>query len=302
MAAGNYAEACPKLAASQKLDPGAGTLMNLATCYEKNGQIASAWAAFKEVVPAARASGHTDWETAARTRADELQPQLPYLTVVVPKESQVSGLALSRDGRDLEPAEWGTRLPIDPGTHAVRATAPGKKAWSTDVTVAGAAAAVSVTVPQLADDAGAAPTPAASSTANAPPGAEASERSDGSTQRIVGLALGGAGVVALGVGAIFGLGAKSKYDDALKHCNGAHQCDAQGLSLDDDAKSAGTASTIGFVAGAHLLAGGAVLYLTAPSSPPEKPTAGRAPHRRTRVLDVSFNGPGIAGIRMGGEW
>src|SRR5215207_9774287 len=99
MTEGKLGEACPKLAASQKLDPGAGTLMNLATCYEKNGQLASAWATFKEAAAASRASGHADWEQAARGRADKLEPELARIVVVVSKEAQAPGLVVERDGR-----------------------------------------------------------------------------------------------------------------------------------------------------------------------------------------------------------
>ena len=74
MNAGKFAEACPKFAESERLDPGAGTLLNLANCYEKGGQTASAWVTFKDAAAAADVKHRTDWSQRARERATALEP------------------------------------------------------------------------------------------------------------------------------------------------------------------------------------------------------------------------------------
>lgn len=264
MVDGKYAEACPKLAASQRLDPGAGTLMNLATCYEKNGQLASAWATFKEAAAAARQSGHGEWETAARDRAANLEPTLSRLTIVVPPEADVPGLVVERDGHAVDRAEWGVSIPVDSGVHPIEATAPKKQKWSTTVSVGPNGAQASVTVPALGVEQSDGATPAASgAVATTPPPADAGEHT-GSTQRLLGGVAAGVGVVGIGVGSIFGLMAKSTHDDALKHCTADRRCDREGIDLGDKASSQATVSTVMFVAGGVLLAGGAALYFTAP--------------------------------------
>src|SRR5689334_19349942 len=68
MAAGKYAEACPKFETSQRLDPGVGTLLNLADCYEKVGRTATAWATFLEAASGSKAAGNAAREKAARDR------------------------------------------------------------------------------------------------------------------------------------------------------------------------------------------------------------------------------------------
>src|SRR5262245_57607372 len=81
MITGEYASACPKFAASQKLDPAVGTELNLADCYEKLGRTASAWAEFRSAASAAHTVGSKDREQLATDRAKALETKLSYLTI-----------------------------------------------------------------------------------------------------------------------------------------------------------------------------------------------------------------------------
>jgi hypothetical protein len=99
------------------------------------------------------------------------------------------------------------------------------------------------------------------------------------TLRYVGYGLAGAGVVGLGLGAIFGMTAIAKKNDA--NCDGNGFCDSGPRA---DAIDAARVSTIAFVAGAVLGAGGVALILLSPSS--------TSAHLDARI---SPNGVGIGG-------
>jgi serine/threonine-protein kinase len=83
----------------------------------------------------------------------------------------------------------------------------------------------------------------------------------------MGLLIGGAGVLALGVGGFFGLRAISKNDDAKKYCpGGGHVCNEQtGVSLTGEAQDAARLANVFAIGGAIAAAGGAILFFTAPS-------------------------------------
>jgi hypothetical protein len=259
MAAGKFAEACPKLEASLKLDTGVGTMLNLADCYEKNGQTASAWSQFREAASAARDAGSKDRADLARSRATALEPKLSHLTITVSKNQVVD---VTRDGAPLDSATFGTPVPVDPGKHVIAASATGKRKWTTSVDVT-PSAQVSVEVPVLADEAAAA---SASHTTTAS-GPEKPAATSGSSQRTFAIAAGVIGLAGIGAGSVFGLKASSTWSDAKGKCTSfPSDCGQEGKSLSQDAQSSANLATIGFVVGGAGIAAAAVLWFTAPSS------------------------------------
>jgi hypothetical protein len=256
MGESRYVEACPKLEESQRIEPGWGTLINLADCHEHIGRTASAWSEFLQVASGSRQAGQSERSQAAKARAAALEPRLSKLTIAVSQLNLPVGFEIKRDQSVVGPAQWGTPVAVDPGEHVVEASAPGKRLWRTTVTVGDDAEKNEVYIPPLEDEA---PRPVES----------AGLFSDGpKVQRMSAIALGGVGVLALSAGGYFAIraldyNARSE-DDCRDYCGTAGTADR------NKALEAGDTATVFSLIGGAALAGGAVLYFTA-RSPTKQP-------------------------------
>lgn len=191
MEAGRYAEACPKFEESQKLEPGMGTLLNLATCNEKLGKSATAWSQFSEAYSILTKETDEQRAAYAKERRDSLATALSRITIQVPASSRTAGLVVTLDGVAVGSAAWGVAVPVDPGTHTIKAEAPGHKGWEGKFEIT-ARANNSVTIPALQVSTSAQPTQPQESPQQSPaqdPGA--------STGRPLGAAVIVAGVTTL---------------------------------------------------------------------------------------------------------
>jgi hypothetical protein len=297
MEKGKYEDACPRFEESQRLDPGVGTLLYLADCYEKVGRTATAWATFHAAEDAARNAGHRVRQLTAQKRAATLLPKLSKLMVTVPAATETPELTVRRDGAPLARVVWGTGMPVDPGPHEIVAEAPGKLPWKTTVTVARNKDVVEVSIPALAD----APLPPPPSS---PPPSQAStptpirsttpaaDQPSKPTQRIAALVTGGAGVAAMGVSVVLGFAARARFNESASYCLD-NFCDQTGVALRDGAKTTALAGTIVFVAGATAAAAGAVLWFTAPSPAAKRGKSGD--ERTTLRIGLGFGAGFIEG-------
>jgi hypothetical protein len=275
MKAKKYGEACAKLSASHRIDPALGTMLYLADCYEKNGQLASAWSMFTDAQAAAQQANQNDRALKAKLRIQNLVPKLVKLNITLaPENGPLKDVELKRDGIPVGAALLGTSVPVDPGDHTIEVSAAGKKPWSGTVSVpTKAGSVVAFVVPRLEDlpppppvepD----PPPTATATATAPPPptvtavvptatAPPLPPPPDTTIRTVGFFVGGVGLAGVIVASALGLSAKSKNDQALDgHCDATTCKDMEGIALNNDAKSFAMGSTIAFIAGGAVLATG----------------------------------------------
>jgi hypothetical protein len=272
----NFDEACPKLAASQAKEPGAGTLLALALCHEGQGKTATAMNELREAAELGRRVGREDLARAADKRAQAMEPSLAKLVVRMPEGARYD---VACDGQTVEPSRVGEPFMVDPGEHKVKISARGKKARTYTVRLSGAGLTEIVVDPLEAEAAAVAPPAPARRPAKIvtlttePPAPEAADTSRGGAQRVIGLTVAGLGIAGLGAGAYFGGRALSESSSAKKGCTPGPCPEGQTNDANERAKSAFSYSVVSIAAGTGALAIGTILYFTAPRSGPRAAAA-----------------------------
>ncbi|MEZ4364978.1 MAG: hypothetical protein R2939_01665 [Kofleriaceae bacterium] len=133
----DYATACALFERSKALEPALGTMLNLATCYEAWGRLASAREEFDAAREAAGRAGQVAFADAALERISLLEPRIPRL-IVYPTPT-VEGLTISLRGGGYRErtVEAGAYTYVDPSgsatglyTLTVEIAAPGYETWT----------------------------------------------------------------------------------------------------------------------------------------------------------------------------
>lgn len=257
--AGKFAEACPHFDTSQELDPQLGTLFNIAQCDEKIGKLATAMAAYREVIAK---DTNAKRRASAEEMAGQLAPRVPKLVVRIAHPP--ASLVVTLDGpTGAKPITLDQPVEVDFGDYTVVARADGFREFQSKTKLASEGQTATVTVrlePVHVDD-----KPIA--TAPPPPVDVAPARSHRKTYAAVTLVVGGAAVA---TSVVFGALAHSKWNDAQAVCGGT-TCPTQGQvdqanALADTARGDGNVATGLAIGGGVAIVVGAALWLTAPSS------------------------------------
>jgi tetratricopeptide (TPR) repeat protein len=256
---GAYEAAAAEFEESLRLDPGAGTMLNLAYCYEKLGKRAQAWTEYQSAAVAARGDGKSEWESAARARAAKLEAAIAWIVVRVDKTVDATLLDIRLDGEPLGAHQIDRPTPVDLGRHDVKVSAWGKQTWSTTLEVE-AQRTPTIEIPALDPLPTAAVAPLSRPTrasAPAPPTGTSSARGLG-TRRTAAVTMGAVAMGALGVAAGFALSARSTYDSA--DCQGRF-CTRQGLNVQSRAYGQAGVASVAAATGAISFACAAFLWL-----------------------------------------
>ena len=244
----------------------------------KSGRMVSGAERFQEV---SRYKGATDprqeqAKNDALKEYDQLMPRIPTATVVL-EGAKANETAVTLDGETVPSALVGTAIPVDPKHHVMRATRGTDAAEQAFDVTEGQKVTVTLKLGGGASTAAAAPVAAAAATTTAappppPPGGDVQADSGGSsskfwnTQRTIGVAVGGAGVVSAIVSGIFTASALSSKSDSEVSCKDGNCTTQEGYDALSDARSAGNIATITGIAGIALIGTGAVLFFTAPKA------------------------------------
>jgi tetratricopeptide (TPR) repeat protein len=250
-----YAEACTTFEQVDALDPAVGAKLNVAKCYQEWGKLVRAR---KWYADAAKMASSTGDKRAAKIKSliEEIDPDIPRLTVVVPEGADVGAAAIKLDGESVAEAELGREMRVEPGPHVLTYSVDGKEKTKTIAIERGGAREVTLDLPGGKAAGG----------GKGKDGPDEAPPQPGRTRRIAGFALMGAGAVSIGIASYLAIDARGDYNSALSmYCMDAKDmCNDEGLRLTGDARSQANLGTVFAIVGVAAAAGGVALYLTAP--------------------------------------
>ena len=279
MAKGDFAHACERFRASDKLDPAPGTELNLADCEEKRGRLASAWVLFRMLED--KLSPSDERFAVAHGRVEALRNRVPKLTLGLAANAP-PGVTVRDGDVELGAAAFGISLPVDPGPHRLVVSAPGFTSRTFELLLAEGEVRTLEVAPGAVAPARQRPLETSSKQELAP-------ASGASGRRTLGFVLGGVGIAGLATGAVAGvlmLGKKSTVDDG---CRPDKSCTSAGLDAAHSGRTFQIVSNVGWVVGAAALGAGAYFLLTSgPSSKPSTVVA-LAPNPSGAQLSLSRN-------------
>ncbi|HEX3473471.1 MAG TPA: hypothetical protein VHT91_00445 [Kofleriaceae bacterium] len=268
MKAGHLEKACSELQASLQLVKDSGTKGALARCHSRIGRIASAWLLWRELSDTAPTA---ELRADAAAQAGKLERRLPKYTFKL--AGPTPGLVVQVNGREVAVAVP-VAVPVDPGTVAV--TAVGRdgerattKTWRREYTAV-EGQTLAIEIPALEPLPIVRPPRDASPARPAPPAIDPELAASRHRRRVFALVLGGVALGAAGGGTVFGLQARSRYDDARRLCGGAiNPCDharvASAQHGVDTARRSALYADIAFGAGGAAAVAAVILWATAPS-------------------------------------
>lgn len=272
LAEGHVAAACRKFEASYRAEAAPGTLLNVALCHEQEGKTASAWVELNQVLAQTKEAPASDRKSAQRRKIAEehlsaIEPRLVRVVVKLDETASTHDLEIKVDDLPLEPAALGTRFPIDPGEHAITATAPGKVPFKGSAT-AREGQTLTLVIPRLEDLPVKGPAKGAPARdAAAPAPLEPMTAPTGTWKRPAGFAALGLGAIGLAAGTVFGIRAlRAAQESRVAGCTET-TCPSQvALDIYTAGKESARVSDIALALGIASASAGIVLLILAPSA------------------------------------
>lgn len=262
MRSGEFASACPDLAASYEREPLPGVLFTLAECEAGWGKVATAISHYQLLIdslPSLAPERRKSFEERRRLALEKiavLSAIVPFITINVAAGAPPE-IVIRRNATIIDSSTYGVGKPVDPGDYVITAELAGEKQWERHLRVATHdRAQIEVPwSPQPPDPTVKAPPIA---TLAHPPQEVAHSRR---TWKYVTAGVGVAGIATSLISGAIALGKKSEVDQNCPN----YRCNALGRESLDKAQLAARVSTASFIVGLVGAAGFVGLSLFAQS-------------------------------------